>query len=367
MEQESRLADLLEGRSSEIVNEFIVRVRAGIAAQSLPYQDARDSLLEFIRDLAAQLRERSSVSETPLNRPASHHGEQRFRLGYDIGGVIREYGTLHDVIFDFIDRQKTRISQGEYRLFSQFLLSAVADAATQHEKKRDDEMQRLSARHIGFLAHELRNPLSSARMAVRLLLERKEFADNRTSQALTRSLDQLAELIDRALIEQRLRAGPAVSPEAIDVPQLLADLAAESAIEAEARRQQLHVEANVQRPLVADLRLLRSALSNLIRNAVKFSRAGGTVSLRAKEAQGRVVIEVEDECGGLPDGEVQKLFDPFVQAGKDRSGFGLGLAIARQAVEAHEGAIRVHDLPGKGCVFVLDLPADLPGAASGSI
>jgi hypothetical protein len=108
---------------------------------------------------------------------------------------------------------------------------------------------------------------------------------------------------------------------------------------------------------MADPRLLRSALSNLIRNAIKFSKPGGTIWLRGKEAQGRVLLEVEDECGGLPKGEVQKLFDPFVQAGQDRSGFGLGLAIAKQAVEAHDGSIRVHDLPGRGCVFVLDLPA----------
>jgi signal transduction histidine kinase len=56
---------------------------------------------------------------------------------------------------------------------------------------------------------------------------------------------------------------------------------------------------------------------------------------------------------------VERLFNPFVQAGADRSGFGLGLAIAKQVADAHEGAIRVHDLPGRGCVFVLDLP-DLP-------
>jgi signal transduction histidine kinase len=60
----------------------------------------------------------------------------------------------------------------------------------------------------------------------------------------------------------------------------------------------------------------------------------------------------------LPEGKVQKLFDPFVQTGLDRSGFGLGLAIAKQATQAHGGELRVHDLPEKGCVFVLDLPAE---------
>ncbi len=78
-----------------------------------------------------------------------------------------------------------------------------------------------------------------------------------------------------------------------------------------------------------------------------------------------MVVEVEDACGGLPEGAEKKIFDPLVQAGVDRSGFGLGLAIAKQAAEAHNGQVRVHNLPGKGCVFLLDLPrsppSDVPG------
>ena len=104
-----------------------------------------------------------------------------------------------------------------------------------------------------------------------------------------------------------------------------------------------------------DARLLHSTLSNLIHNAVKYTREGGRVTVRGRSVDDRVVIEVEDECGGLPEGKIEELFNPFVQAGADRTGFGLGLAIAKQAAEAHAGAIRVHSLPGKGCVFTLDL------------
>jgi signal transduction histidine kinase len=118
------------------------------------------------------------------------------------------------------------------------------------------------------------------------------------------------------------------------------------------------VEADPELQIVADEKLLQSALSNLIRNAVKFSAAGATVHVRAKSSPERVVIEVEDQCGGLPEGAVEKMFNPFVQLGQDRSGFGLGLAISKRAAELHGGDLRVHDVPGKGCVFVLDLPPD---------
>src|SRR2546428_119009 len=91
-------------------------------------------------------------------------------------------------------------------------------------------------------------------------------------------------------------------------------------------------------------------------------RRGGTVTVRLRPIEGRARFEVEDECGGLPPGAAERLFDPFVQLGPDRSGFGLGLAIARQAVEAHGGNLAVHDLQGKGCVFLLEIPASASAA-----
>ena len=67
-------------------------------------------------------------------------------------------------------------------------------------------------------------------------------------------------------------------------------------------------------------------------------------------------------CGGLPPGKVEEAFAPFVRLDSRQSGFGLGLAIAKQAVDAHGGSIRVQNMPGKGCVFVLELPVESQGA-----
>ena len=66
--------------------------------------------------------------------------------------------------------------------------------------------------------------------------------------------------------------------------------------------------------------------------------------------------DIEDECGGLREGDDQRIFEAFRQAGEDRSGFGLGLAIARQGIEAHAGALAVRNLPGQGCIFAVTLP-----------
>jgi signal transduction histidine kinase len=69
-----------------------------------------------------------------------------------------------------------------------------------------------------------------------------------------------------------------------------------------------------------------------------------------------VLIEVEDQCGGFPEGKAKVVFAPFEQHHADRSGLGLGLSIARRAVEANLGTLTVRDMPGIGCVFVIDLP-----------
>jgi len=137
---------------------------------------------------------------------------------------------------------------------------------------------------------------------------------------------------------------------------LLETVAEDSGPDGNGKDVQVVVEAEPGITLDGDRRLLHSALSNLVRNAVKFSHPGSVVHVRAKTSEDRVMVEVEDACGGLPEGSVEKMFDPFVQLGNDRSGFGLGLAIAKQATELHGGGLRVHDLPGRGCAFVLDLP-----------
>jgi signal transduction histidine kinase len=95
---------------------------------------------------------------------------------------------------------------------------------------------------------------------------------------------------------------------------------------------------------------------NVLHNAFKNTPAGGRVVLRAHGEHGRLIIETEDECGGIPPG-TGDLFQAFGdRRGSDRSGLGLGLSIARGAVRAHGGEIRIRNVPGKGCVFVIDVP-----------
>jgi signal transduction histidine kinase len=100
-----------------------------------------------------------------------------------------------------------------------------------------------------------------------------------------------------------------------------------------------------------------------LHNAFKNTPPGGRVVLRARAEQGRLLIETEDECGGIPPNK-RDLFQKFGdRRGGDRSGLGLGLSIARKAVRAHGGEISVRNMPGKGCVFIIDVPLAAEGIA----
>jgi signal transduction histidine kinase len=108
--------------------------------------------------------------------------------------------------------------------------------------------------------------------------------------------------------------------------------------------------------IAVDRELLFSALRNLLENAFKFTAPHTEVAVTAYAAADRIRIDVEDHCGGLPDGDVERMFVPFAQHGSDRSGLGLGLSICRRNVEANGGTLGVRDVPGSGCIFTIELP-----------
>jgi signal transduction histidine kinase len=91
-------------------------------------------------------------------------------------------------------------------------------------------------------------------------------------------------------------------------------------------------------------------------NAFKFTHAHTVVNLSAYEVDGRLFIDVEDKCGGLAPNAAETMFAPFTQLGSDRTGLGLGLAIARQNVESMGGTLSVKNIPEVGCIFTIGFP-----------
>ena len=319
----------------------------------MPRLELVDHLPMFLDEVAEALR--SNVS--PVNSPmAAEHGVQRLGLGFNIDSVVREYGALRDAIVEEASAEGVVIEPAERDILFDCVITGIADAVSEYQRQRDAELQRQMSEHFAFIAHELRNPLGTALAAFRMLSADRKAPEERLGKVVDRCLGRMQELIDRSLRLAQMGSGIAIHREDVMLRNVLEDAEVAAATDAAAKEVELAIHLETDVSIHVDARLVHSALVNLICNAVKFTHRGSRVEIRAKNQGGMVRIEVEDRCGGLPPGVLEKAFAPFVQLGGDRSGYGLGLAIAKQAADAHAGTIQIQNLPGKGCIFVLELP-----------
>jgi signal transduction histidine kinase len=174
---------------------------------------------------------------------------------------------------------------------------------------------------------------------------------------LDRSLVGLHNLINRTLTEVRLTAGMSAQYQLFSLADFIAEVQLSASLEAQVKECVLTVSGVDARLAVdADRDLLLSAVGNLLQNAFKFTHHRTEVTLKCYAVADRILIDIEDKCGGLPPGAAEKMFLPFTQDGADKSGLGLGLSISRNSVEVNEGILRVRNIPGLGCVFTISLP-----------
>jgi two-component system sensor histidine kinase CpxA len=212
------------------------------------------------------------------------------------------------------------------------------------------------------VSHELRSPL--ARLRVALGLARRPRAD------LTRELDRIereAERLD-ALIGEILHLSRLSSPESplepaqVDVGALTAELIADAALEGAPDHKSIGSSHTEDVTIVADEGLLRSAIENVLRNAVRFTASGTTVDVRVDPGPRDVIIAVRDRGPGVPASDLEKIFEPFYRVADSRSrtsgGTGLGLAIAARIVHLHRGSIHAANADDGGLCVEIRLPRD---------
>jgi signal transduction histidine kinase len=284
-------------------------------------------------------------------------------LDYDIDELVHQYGSLCYSTIEIAKRKGTSISLQEHQALNQSLDACIARTVTEweHDKRQDDEQH--AVQRLGFVAHELRNALHTAAISFQAIRSGRIPVQGMTADVVERSHLRLRNMVEQLLTQVRLGAGLRGRLERASAEHVLQESIGFVAADAAEKKIKLAVEVDPSLEIEGDRTLLVSAVTNLLQNAVKFTHPGGSVTIRAtRTAEGGVSLSVEDECGGLPPGAVDRMFGPFVQVGKDRSGLGLGLTIAHQVVEAHGGTIGVRDLPGRGCVFVVTMPPAGNGA-----
>lgn len=232
-------------------------------------------------------------------------------------------------------------------------LGADFDVMAERVEELLEERQQL----LSDVSHELNSPL--ARLNVALELARKKAGPDAEGalDRIGREADRLAQLVDEILTFARLERAE-VRRESVDLTALVSDVVRDASFEAGEQAVALGRRDTVE--LSGDGEVLRRAVDNVVRNALRFSPTGEVVHVDVERHDAEVRVRVRDRGPGVPDEELAAIFEPLYRVERDRArasgGAGLGLAIAQRAVAAHGGEITAKNSPEGGLVVTLVLP-----------
>jgi PAS domain S-box-containing protein len=255
------------------------------------------------------------------------------------------------------------------------LAQAKLEEAYEKERRLRQELQVEVQRRVEFtraLVHELKTPLTPIMSSSDLLVSGlKEEPWLSVAQNIQRGAINLNKRIGELLDLARGEIGMLrLNPKRVDILRLLQHVGGEMAVVATSNGQTLNIELPQALALPwADSDRLRQVTQNLLVNATKFTPEGGTITLRAREENGSIVVEVQDTGYGIPEEEQRRLFRPYHRQIGDRehlSGLGLGLALCKNLVQLHGGRIWVRSQEGKGSTFSFSIPINSRAQQAGT-
>jgi signal transduction histidine kinase len=223
---------------------------------------------------------------------------------------------------------------------------------------------------VAWVSHDLRTPLAGLRAMAEALEDQVVIDPREVSQYHTqirREVDRLSLMIDDLFELSRIHAGALrLSRRMVGLEDLVAEVVASAEPVARAKGVRLTGAAVRGMPVFIDTAEMGRALRNLVTNAIRHTPSDGVVDVLAEVQSGVACVSVSDACGGIPPGDLSRVFDVAFRGESARTpgpqeGAGLGLSIARGIVEAHSGQIAVRNA-GPGCQFLIRLPLARPGA-----
>lgn len=352
------LHEFLVSNRVQILSASEKRV-VSLAALRPSSEQLQNGLPLFLDQLIDVLSKKLAVvgvqDEIEISDTAGSHGRELLRLGYTLTHVVHSYGAMCQAITEVASQTKASVTAMEFHHLNRCLDIAIAGAVTEFESIRHLENKNREVIHLGAVAHELRNALNRARISFQMLAKGMVGLGGSTSRVLEHSLEEMDILINRSLSEVRLRADSDLNEEYFTIIDIVSQLVVTAEIEAAQKHQTLSVQVDPEVCVKTDRHLVLAAIGNLIQNAMKFTKAGGNISIIGTFKDSDVFIVVQDQCGGIPPDKIKELFKPFTQQSQDRSGLGLGLMISRQAIEKCGGTLSVHNT-NDGCAFTVKLP-----------
>ncbi len=327
--------------------EIIERTRVQLRGRSWPSASASElasGVPLFLDQLVQTLRLESTKAPFAGNiigDSAALHGRELLKLGFTAAQVVHDYGDICQAITATAHDHNAAITIDEFYILNRCLDTAIAEAVTEHARLTAEGRAHEEVERLGQVSHEVRDYVNTALFAFQALKRGAVAINGSTGAVLGRTLLSLRDFVGSTLSEVRLLADQQRG-EVVSLMSFLTDVVTAAALHAEYRGLQFNAETVDPAVMIrVDVQLFASAVTNLLNNAFKYSRSQGTVTLSTRQVGDVVSIAIEDECGGIPE-QLGDPFQPFGERrGQDRTGLGLGLAIARKAVRAHGGDIHV--------------------------
>lgn len=201
------------------------------------------------------------------------------------------------------------------------------------------------------ISHELRSPLARLNVALEIAKQKSNVETGPILERIEAESERLNEMIGRLLMLAKLESGSdEVEAVRVDLAEIVRDVSADADFEAKAKGKSVELVAADECVVMGSENLLRSAIENVLRNAVRYTRDGTAVNVQLRTNNGHATVKISDHGGGVPEDELGQIFRPFYRIGEDRTrktgGIGLGLAIAERAVTAHKGTITAKNANG---------------------
>jgi signal transduction histidine kinase len=316
-------------------------------------------------ETAALIRQRPRCELVPIIFvSAVNYSDTHLSRGYSLGAVDYILAPIVPEILRakvsfFIElHKKNQLLQRQTELETELIRAQAAREQAEAANSAKDRV-------LAMLSHELRTPLTPVLLASSILSEMPSVPDEIRNELRTiaRNIELEARLIDNLLDATQLNLGKfSLMLEMVDVNILIHSALKICSQEIAAKDLTVHCDlAASENGIRADPARLQQVFWNVIKNAIKFTAANGTISLHSSTPQkGRVRLEVIDSGIGITANALSKIFDPFEQAGQiGLGGLGLGLAISKGIIELHGGQISaLSSGPGHGATFIIELPTE---------
>ncbi len=375
----SSIAEVLQTNRDAIVERWIRAVREQLADGHEHESELRnhipffmDAMIQMLDDSTEGTRKQDVERYDTVGR---EHGSQRYRLGFDLKTLVKEYGLLRDIILDFTEEARAKVRPQDIRLLTHFTFTAIADAVDEHarqeQKQKHDaqaaEIAALNERHAfekylnGIVSHDLRNPLSAIIMTAQSYM-RRDSGDKRAAASISR-MEQAAQralrMVENLLDFTQTRLGNAlpITRQKVALDAIVQQTTEEIVQAHPDAHFQLHALGDVLGDWDADR--LAQVVQNLAGNALAYGAPAAPVCIDMVGDDQAVHLMVRNTGDPISSERLALIFQPMQRATSAvhaKQNLGLGLYIVWHIVAAHGGTTEVKSSREAGTTFTVHLP-----------